>query len=139
MLTKKTAAKKSPRVRKSPGKLAPRVDVNRRREWRFKLPLNAMVEGRLPRGRRFKETAKLKNISSGGAYFCLDSGLVVGSKLNLVIDLPEEATEGRRLRLQLGGIAVRLEKPDNRGKKQGVAVRFSKKFRFLRGGPKKNV
>jgi len=64
---------------------------------------------------------------------------VVGSRLNLVIDLPKEATEGRKLRLQLGGIAVRLEKPDKGSKRQGVAVRFSKKFRFVPGSQKKSV
>jgi len=137
MVTNKAAAKKSTRPqKKSPGKSVTPVDINRRREWRFSLPLSATVEGELPRGRKFREAARLKNISAGGAYFCLDSGLVVGSRLNLVIDLPKKATEGRNVRLQLGGIAVRLEKPDRRGKKQGVAVRFNKKFRFVRGQKK---
>ena len=101
------------------------VDINRRREWRFELPLTAIVEGRLPQGKVFKETAKLENISSTGAYFCLDSGVVVGSKLNLYIELPEKLADGKKLRLRVGGITVRLEKPDKKTKRQGVAVRFS--------------
>jgi len=112
------------------------VDINRRREWRFELPLTAIVEGRLPQGKSFKETAKLENISSTGAYFCLDSGVVVGSKLNIIIDLPKEVSEQQKLKLQIGGMTVRLEKPNKKNKRQGVAVRFDKEFKFV-GGPKK--
>jgi len=75
--------------------------------------------------------ARIHNISSGGAYFCLDSGVYVGSKLNLIIDLPKELTEGKSIKLMLGGITVRLAEPDSREKRQGVAVRFSKDFKFI--------
>ncbi len=95
------------------------------------LPLAAEIEGQLPEGRKFKEETRLENISSTGAYFCLDSGVVVGSKLNLILDLPKELTDGRTMKMCLGGITVRLEKPDKKTKKQGVAVRFSKDFRVI--------
>lgn len=104
---------------------------NRRREWRMELPLPAVIEGRLPRGNKFREPTKLENISSGGAYFCLDSGIVVGSKLNLVIDLPKRMTKGRRVKLLVGGITIRLEDMGQKVKKQGVAVRFFKRYVFL--------
>lgn len=123
----KTKAKKSP-ARKS---ARPPVDRNRRREWRFYLPLRATIKGRLAQGKEFQEEATLDNISSTGAYFCLDSGLIVGSKLNLTIDLPKELTEGKKVKLRVGGLAIRLEKPGKNDKKQGVAVRFSKDFKFI--------
>lgn len=104
---------------------------NRRREWRMELPLQAVIEGHLPRGKRFRESTRLENISSTGAYFCLDSGIVVGSKLNLVIDLPKRMTKGRRVKLLVGGITVRLEDVGEAVKKQGVAVRFFKRYMFL--------
>lgn len=106
--------------------------INRRKEWRFDLPLTTLIEGKLPRGKKFMEKTTLYNISSGGAYFCLDSGVVVGSKLNLIIDLPKELTEGQNVKLMLGGFTVRLVEPDIKGKKQGVAVRFSKEFKFVK-------
>ncbi len=112
-------------------KLPAEVKINRRREWRLDLPLAAEIEGKLPEGRNFKEQTRLENISSTGAYFCLDSGVVVGSKLNLVLELPKELTEGRKMNMRLGGITVRLEKPDKKTKKQGVAVRFNKDFRII--------
>ena len=130
-MTKKAAAKKT--SKKVPKDLA----VNRRREWRFDLPLKTIIEGKLPEGRKFHEVTELQNISSGGAYFCLDSGVVVGSKLNLMIELPDKLTDGKRMRLMVGGITVRLEKPNARTRKQGVAVRFSDEFKVCPTAKKK--
>jgi c-di-GMP-binding flagellar brake protein YcgR len=109
------------------------IEVNRRKEWRFELPLATKIEGKLPHGQKFKEETVLRNISSGGAYFCLDSGVIVGSKLNLIIELPREVTEGQKVKLQLGGITVRLEEPNLKSKRQGVAVRFEKEYKFVSG------
>jgi c-di-GMP-binding flagellar brake protein YcgR len=118
-MTKKAAPKKK-------AKAVPEdLEINRRREWRFDFPLEAFVEGSLADGNKFKEETRLENISSGGAYFTLDSGVVVGSKLNLYLELPEKLADGKRLKLRIGGITVRLEKPDKKAKHQGVAVRFS--------------
>jgi c-di-GMP-binding flagellar brake protein YcgR len=117
----------------------PSIQANRRREWRLDLPLSTLIEGKLPHGEKFVETTTLQNISSTGAYFCLDSGLVVGSKLNLMIELPEQLTGGKKIKLNLGGITVRLEEPDRKGKRQGVAIRFSKDFKFIESGQKKKT
>jgi len=127
--------KKSPKAKKS--RALPSVQANRRREWRFDLPLPTTIEGQLPQGRKFKELTTIKNISSTGAYFCLDSGVIVGSKLNLMIDLPSQLTEGKSVKLNLGGITVRLEEPEKEGKKQGVAIRFTRDFHFIEAGEKK--
>jgi c-di-GMP-binding flagellar brake protein YcgR len=115
----------------------PSLQANRRREWRLELPLSTFIEGRLPNGEKFAETTTLRNISATGAYFCLDSGVAVGSRLNLMIDLPKSLTGGKPVRLNLGGITVRLEEPDRKGKRQGVAIRFSKDFKFIEASKKK--
>ena len=108
---KKTKAKTTKKKKTAP----PEVAVDRRKEWRFELPLSAVVEGNLPTGNTFEEEVTLENISSGGAYFCLESGVIVGSKLNLVIDVPTELSEGKKLKLSLGGLTIRLEKPSKKG------------------------
>ena len=126
--TKKAKAKKG---ENKEVKAPPEVAIDRRREWRFDLPLPAIVEGRGGEGKDFQEQTTLENISSTGAYFCLDSNVTVGSKLNLIIEVPSELSPDKKVRLQLGGLAVRLEKPNKKGKKQGVALRFSKKFKFI--------
>jgi c-di-GMP-binding flagellar brake protein YcgR len=125
VMTKKAAPKKTAVIKKKAKTLPEDLEINRRREWRFDFPLETLIEGSLADGAKFKEATHLENISSGGAYFTLDSGVVVGSKLNLYIELPEKLADGKRLRMRVGGITVRLEKPDKKTKRQGVAVRFS--------------
>jgi c-di-GMP-binding flagellar brake protein YcgR len=134
---KKTPMKNKPAAQKSANKIPSAIEINRRREWRLDLPLTAEIEGSLPQGKKFREAIKLENISSGGAYFCMDSGVVVGSNLNLIIELPQKLTEGKKMRMRLKGIAVRLEKHDKKIKKHGVAVRFSKNFLVIPDKKKK--
>ncbi|MHB8094053.1 MAG: PilZ domain-containing protein [Candidatus Aminicenantales bacterium] len=133
-MTKKIAPTKKAATRK---RIPSELKINRREEWRLDLPLSAEIQGKLPHGEKFREETKLENISSGGAYFCLDSGVVVGSKLNLIFELPAQLTDGRKMKMRLGGITIRLEKPDRKTKKQGVAVRFSKDFRIMPEAAKK--
>jgi len=131
-MTKTSSSK--PKAKKSVQKKAKppsEVAIDRRREWRFDLPLSVIVEGKVSEGKKFQEKTFLENISSTGAYFCLDAGVTVGSRLNLVIEVPSELSQDKKVKLKLGGLAVRLEKPDKKGKKQGVALRFSKKFKFI--------
>ena len=127
----KKESKKSNEAKKSKT-ILPRIDRNadRRQEWRFELPLSAIVEGTLPEGSKFKEETILENISSGGAYFSLDSGITVGSKLNLVVEIPSKVTGGEKIKLRLGGLTVRLQQLDKEGKKQGIALSFDEDFQF---------
>ncbi len=125
--TSKKTTKKTPIIEKNLAKII----RNRRKEWRFEIPLHVIAEGKLPKGIKFKEKTSLENISSTGAYFCLDSGITVGSKINLVIDLPPKLTEGKKTKLSLGGLTVRLNKSDKKDKKQGVALCFDEEFQFI--------
>jgi len=107
------------------------VSIARRKEWRFELPLTAEVQGALPRGEKFQETAKIRNISSTGAYLYLRAGVIVGAKLTLAISLPAAVTEGNGVRLKINGLVVRMEKARKTSQKLGVAVRFNKEYRFV--------
>lgn len=104
---------------------------SRRKEWRFHLPLPALVKGKLPKGKEFEEKTILKNISSGGAYFSLDSGVTIGSELNLFIDIPNNLTDGKKVKLQLGGLTVRLKKSTSKDKNQEIALCFHEDFQFI--------
>ncbi len=132
-MTKTAASKKTSSKKKSKKKSEPSpLKVNRRREWRLDLPLPAKIEGKLPGGKKFAEKTTIENISSSGVYFCLDSGVVIGSKLNLVIDMPEElGGMKKKFKLCIGGLTVRLEELDTKEKKQGVALRFEKKYSII--------
>jgi c-di-GMP-binding flagellar brake protein YcgR len=131
-MTKKSTPKPTTKKKKTKRSSPPAdVTIDRRREWRFDLPLPVVVEGNLEVGKKFTEETLLENISSTGAYFCLDSGVTVGSKLNLIIEIPNELSPDKKIKLELGGLTVRLEKLSRKDKKQGVALRFSKKFKFI--------
>jgi c-di-GMP-binding flagellar brake protein YcgR len=137
--SKKTAPKKTSSKKTSKkAKDAASIEVNRRREWRFDLPLPVRIEGKLPQGKKFKESTKIDNISSKGVYFSLDSAVIIGSKLNLVIDMPKELGGDKKLKLFLGGLTVRLEELDEKTKKQGVALRFHKKYKIITKELEKN-
>jgi len=130
-MTKKSTSKKTTKKNPSKEKDLAKIVSDRRKEWRFEFPLQAIAEGKLPKGIKFLEKTTLENISSTGAYFCLDSGITVGSKVNLVIDLPPKLTEGKKIKLCLGGLTVRLNKVNKNKKKQGVALYFDEDYQFI--------
>lgn len=131
-MIKKIASKRKPH-KKISGKEPSVSDskANRRREWRLELPLPVKIEGKLPDGKKFHEETTIENISAKGVYFSLDSGVIIGSRLNLVIDLPRELAGNKELKLCIGGLTVRLEEKEKKGKKQGVALRFQKKYKII--------
>jgi len=131
-MIKKSTAETAGKAKKcSTGSSVP-LKIARRKEWRFTLPLTAVVMGQLPRGKKFREEIKIRNISSTGAYFSLEANIIVGSRLNLNIILPAQVTEGKKVHLKIEGITVRVEKSRKASKKQGVAVRFTKDYCFVR-------
>ena len=132
MMTKTANTKKAahPKAGKTDQKKSD-VTVDRRREWRLDLPLSVAVEWAYPEGNISREETILENISSTGAYFCLNSGVTVGSKMTLIIEIPDKLTEGKKLKLRLEGVTIRLEEPLRKDKKQGVALRFDEEFHFI--------
>ncbi|MBL7084286.1 MAG: PilZ domain-containing protein, partial [Candidatus Aminicenantes bacterium] len=66
MTKKSTSQKTAPKKTSKKARDAASIEVNRRREWRFDLPLPVKIEGKLPVGKTFKEETKIENISSKG-------------------------------------------------------------------------
>lgn len=107
------------------------IKIDRRKELRLELPLPVVVEGKLPQGKSFKEETTLQDISATGAYFHLNSNVTVGSNLTLELEVPQELTKDKKTNLSLNGSVIRLEKSNKKEKRQGVALRFNKKYRFI--------
>ncbi|MBS3818605.1 PilZ domain-containing protein [bacterium] len=126
-MTNISSSKKKPGQSRS----SSNIKIDRRKELRLELPLPVMVEGKLPQGKKFKEETSLQDISATGAYFCLDSKVTVGSNLHLEVEVPNELTKDKKTNLSLNGSVIRLEKLSEKEKKQGVALRFNKKHRFI--------
>ena len=102
---------------------------NRRKEFRLDLPLSAKVEGKTAKGKPFVESTTIVNISSLGAYFSLNALLTIGARLFIIMELPSQLTEGKKLKLKLRGEVVRLELSSVKNKKQGVALNFDEEFK----------
>jgi hypothetical protein len=66
----------------------------------------------------------------------LETGTIIGSRLEIVIALPKKATEGKSVRLRVEGVVIRVEKPSKAGRKQGIAVRFTNDYSFEGAPPK---
>jgi hypothetical protein len=47
-----------------------------------------------------------------------------------VVEIPSKVTGGKKTKLCLGGLTVRLQKLDKEGKKQGIALSFDEDFQF---------
>ncbi len=132
-MTKRTSPKKKN------VKLPLDLEINRRGEWRFDLPLSAVVTGQLPTGKKLEEKTTLENISSGGAFFLLNSPIPVGFKFKITVEIPHKLTEGKKVWLKLNGTVLRLIKVEKKTKKQGVAVRFGKDYDFVTASKKKSA
>jgi hypothetical protein len=63
----------------------------------FTFPLLTQVEGTNAKGREFMEETVLTFISHEGSSFCLKNPVQAGSRLKLIVDLPEKLSEGALL------------------------------------------
>ena len=67
-MVEKTKAKIKKKKATARKQIKTAVDVNRRREWRFELPLPAEIEGQLPQGKQFREKTVLEKACYSKQY-----------------------------------------------------------------------
>jgi len=82
-------------------------------------------------GNMFQEQTELASISSQEAIFSLNSGVTIGSRLQLYLDIPKTLTLENQLRMLLSGKVsyVRAES-NNKGKKQMIIIELDNNFRI---------
>ena len=102
-----------------------------KRERSFELSLSALVTGLNAGGNEFQERTDLYAISSQEASFWLNSGVTIGSKLNLSLKIPKTLVLENQLRLIISGIVVYAKSDRNAKKKQLVSVRLDKTYKIL--------
>lgn len=103
-----------------------------KRERAFELSLPALVTGLDALENKFREKTQLYSISSEEATVWLRSKVMVGSKIDLSLDIPKTLILENHLKLRLTGTVVLAQADSARaGKKQLVSVRLDKKFRLL--------
>ena len=102
-----------------------------KRERSFKLSLPTLVSGVDANGEQFRERTSIFSISSQNALFLLKSRVLIGSPLNLSLDIPKTLILEKRLNLQISGRVI-IVRHENEGKKgQCVALQLNRSFKIL--------
>lgn len=101
-----------------------------RRERSFKLSFPILVTGIDAYGNKFQESTELSSISSQEAIFWLNSGVTIGSQLNLTLDIPKTLILEDQLKLIISGNVVYVKAEANKKKKQLISVQLDKNYKI---------
>lgn len=96
----------------------------------FDLSLPIVVKGLDAAGKEFQEHTELQAISSQLATFWIDSGVIIGSKLNLSLEVPRTLILENQMRLILSGDVVFIQEDGQKHKKHLISVRLDKNYRI---------
>ena len=94
----------------------------------FTFPLPMQVEGVNARGQDFSEGTILTYINHQGSSFYLKNPVHIGTRLRLVIDLPEKLSEDKNLKLVIKGKVGLIEALREHGPGQRITVHFDSKY-----------
>ena len=100
----------------------------KKNEFGFSFPLPMVVEGISSSGRPFRENTVLSFISHKGSSFNLQNPVTLGSKLKLIIDLPEKLAEDRNLKLVIRGKAVLIEAVAGKSPHQRISLKLENRY-----------
>lgn len=101
-----------------------------KRERAFKLSLPALVSGIDAYGNPFQEKTEISSISSQEATFLLNSGVTIGSKLNISLDVPRTLILEKQLCLSLSGRVKYVKAETNNEKKQLISIELDRNFKI---------
>lgn len=101
-----------------------------KKERCFKLSLPALVIGIDAYGNKFQERTELSSISSQEAIFLLNSGITIGSKLNLSLDIPKTLVLENQLKLLISGRVFYVKAEGNKNKKQLISIHLDKNYKI---------
>ncbi len=101
-----------------------------KRERSFRLSLPALVRGIDAYGNTFQEQTALVSISSQEAIFTLNSGVTIGSRLQLFLEVPKTLILENRLRMLISGKVSYVKAEQNKGKKQMIVLDLDKSFKI---------
>ena len=96
----------------------------------FKLSLPVQVKGIKAEGTEFEEKTIITSINSNKAILMLKSKILIGSKLNLSIDIPKTLFLENKLTLYLSGEVVHINYEQNGKYDQIVTVELNKGYKI---------
>ena len=96
----------------------------------FDLSLPITVKGLDASGREFQEQTELQTISSQLATFWIDSGVTIGTKINLCLEVPKTIILEKQIRLLLSGDIIFIKEDGEDHKKNLISVRLDKNYKI---------
>lgn len=100
------------------------------RERIFELSLPALIAGINAVGEEFQEYSELISLSSQEAIFKLDSNVIIGSKLNLSLDIPKTLFLENQLKVEISGNVRFAKAEQNDSKRQLIILRLNKIYKI---------
>jgi hypothetical protein len=101
-----------------------------KRERTFELSLPALVTGTTASGGEFKEFTELISLSSQEAIFRLDSRVIIGSRLNISLEVPKTLFLENQLKVDISGnVKFAKAEPDD-PKRQLIILRLNKNYKI---------
>ena len=94
----------------------------------FSIPLPTLVAGQNACGKEFTEDTVLSSISHEESSFFLNNPVNIGTRLKLIITLPEKLSEDKKLKLVVRGKVSKAEALRERQARQKVTVRLDAKY-----------
>jgi hypothetical protein len=101
-----------------------------KRERIFELSLPALITGINAVGEEFQEYTEIISLSSQEAIFKLNSKVVIGSKLNLSLDIPKTLFLENQLKVEMSGNVRFAKAEQNDSKKQLIILRLNKNYKI---------
>ena len=101
-----------------------------KRERSFELSLPTLVSGIDAYGEEFREHTEVTSISSEIAVFRLNSGVTIGSRVNLSLEVPKTFFLEYHLKLELSGRVTYVKEDQNSEKKQLISLRLDKNYKI---------
>lgn len=111
-------------------KRLPQTPRTPNQERSFDLSLSIRVKGLDASGNEFQERTELNTISSQLATFWIDSGVTIGSKLDLCLEVPKTIILEQQIKLLLSGDVIFIKADSQNHKKHLISVRLDKNYKI---------
>lgn len=101
-----------------------------KRERSFELSLPALVSGNDVRGKKFEENTKILSISAQNALFWLRSKVLIGTPLNVNLQIPKTIILENRLNLMVSGTVKLVQANTNQKNNQLISIQLDRSFKI---------
>ena len=101
-----------------------------KRERSFELSLPTLVSGLDAYGDEYREHTEVTCLSSETAVFRLNSGVTIGSRVNLSLEVPKTYFLENNLKLELSGRVTFVKEDNNGDKKQLISLQLDKNYKL---------